>query len=122
MSVRSDGKYEAFSETADGDQALVLVLLPDALRGKTSRDAYVAEDHIFMYAPASGEELLMILKDVSGTGDTHAVGEKLIIDTGTGKLVVTTGLPEMESFVLMEVPLVNPPVGDILALVRYTGH
>lgn len=112
--------YEVYNPGADGEQREVLVLLADQLQGKTATDAYVDGQRGFLYAPAAGDELNMIVANISGTADDHTIGEMLMIDNGTGKLVVTTGSPEMESFQLLEA--ITDPTVDTLAHVEYTGH
>ena len=104
----------------DGDQRLIAVLLPDELRGKTPADAYAAGERCFLYVPANGEELNMIVEDVSGTGDDHAVGDYLMVDDGTGKLLAADADAESNPFILLE-NIVNP-MADTLAHVMYTGH
>lgn len=120
--LNSQGRpqWEAYNADADGNQRLVAVLLPDTLRGKTATDAYVSGDHCFVYIPAPGEELNMLIADVAGTADDHAFGEILIIDDGTGKLVATTGSPESEPFQLLEV--ITDPEADTLAHCIFTGY
>ena len=61
----------------------------------------------------------MLLQDVAGTGDSHAIGDRFIVDNGTGKLIATTGTPESEPFILMET--VAAPTADALAHVIFTG-
>lgn len=95
--------WEAFNADADGNQRLVAVLLPDALRGKLYSEAYVSGDRCFLYCPLPGDELNMLVTDINtGTSDTFAIGDLLMIDDGTGKLIDTTGTPESESFICLE--------------------
>lgn len=116
--------WEVFNADADGNQRLVAVLLPDALQGKTATDAYADGDRCFLYCPAAGEELNMLVTDVNtGTSDAFAIGDLLIIDDGTGKLIDTTGSPEMESFICLET-YADPTSTqtDFLLHCMYTGH
>ena len=117
-----DGRFdwEAYNTSADGEQRMIAVLLPDRLKGKLETDAYVSGDRCFLYVPCAGEELNMLLGDVAGTGDDHTFGEILMVDDGTGKLVATTGSPESEPFMLLEA--VTDPVADTLAHCIYTGY
>ena len=112
--------YEVYAPGADGEQRAVLVLLPDHLQGRLHTDAYVSGTRGFLYCPAAGEELNMLVANISGTADDHSIGEVLMIDSGTGLLVTTTGSPEMESFICLEVA--TDPVADALLLCMYTGH
>lgn len=112
--------WEVFDAGADGDQRLIAVLLPDSLQGKTASDAYVDGDRCFLYVPAPGEELNVLVADISGTGDDWAIGDLLIVDDGTGKLIATTGSPESEPFIGLEA--VTDPTADHLLHVMYTGY
>jgi hypothetical protein len=112
--------WEVYNQAADGNRSLIAVLLPDALQGKCATDAYVTGSRGFLYMPAAGEQLNMILQDVSGTGDTHAIGERLIVDDGTGTLIATTGTPESEPFILLET--LAAPTADGLARCMFTGY
>ena len=114
--------FEIYNADADGGmpKGPLYVLLPDDLRGIPVTTAYAAGDRCFLYTPVAGDELNMLLLDVSGTGDDHTKGEMLIIDDTTGKLIATTGTPESEPFQLLET--VTDPVADTLAWVVYTGH
>lgn len=111
--------WEVYNQAADGNQALIAVLCEDILNGKTVSDAYVSGTRGRLYIPLPGDDLNMLLADVSGTADDHVIGEKLMVDDGTGKLIATTGTPEAEPFVLMET--VTDPTADTLAWCIFTG-
>lgn len=108
--------YKIYDETADGDQPTgafwVVTNLLQAMLGKLCSDSIAAGDRVMVYAPRPGEELNLLLKDISGTGDDHTKGEKLMVDTGTGKLIATTGTPETEIAQLLET--ITDPVADTL--------
>lgn len=114
--------FKVFTRGADGDHPLgpIFVLLADNLQGKTAGDAYAVGDRCFLYAPLPGEELNMLLLNIAGTADDHALGELLMVDNGTGKLIATTGTPECEPFVLLEA--VTDPVADTLAWTMFSGY
>lgn len=120
--IDSNGNFswEAYNADADGNRRLIAVLLPDTLRGKLATEAYTSGDHCFVYVPAPGEQLNMLIADVAGTADDHAFGELLIVDDGTGKLIATTGTPESEPFMLLEA--ITDPTTDTLAHCIYTGY
>lgn len=115
-------KFEIYNADADGGRPKgpLFVLLADELQGKLATDAYAAGDHCYVYCPAAGEELNMLIGDVAGTADDHAFGEMLIIDDTTGKLIATTGTPESEPFQLLEA--ITDPTADTLAHCIYTGY
>ena len=114
--------FTPYSRDADGDmpKGPLWVLLPDRLQGKTVTDAYAAGDRCFLYCPLAGDELNLLLDDISGTTDDHAAGEILMVDTETARLIATTGSPESEPFLLLEA--ITDPVADTLAWVIYTGY
>lgn len=113
--------YKIFAPGTDGEHPLgaLYVLLENSLAGKPATEAYAAGDRCFLYVPQPGEELNMLILNISGTGDDHALGEKLMIDTGTGKLIATTGTPESEPFELLEA--ITDPTADTLAWVLFSG-
>ena len=115
-----DGRmtYGVWTGSANGEQDEVIVLMEDRYQGKTKDDAYANGDHGFMYIPEAGDELLVLLK--GATPGNHAIGEKLIIESASGKLIATAGIPEMEPFKLLET--ITGATSDTLALVRCTGH
>lgn len=114
--------WEAFNADADGDQRLIAVLLENALLGETMDTAYVDGQRCFLYVPAAGEELnMLVAAPGTGTGDAFAIGALLMVNDGDGLLVATTGSPESEPFIVMET------VSDVVAAgtltwVMYTGH
>lgn len=113
--------YEAFNgDAADGERFPVAVLYEDFLQGKTKENAYADGARGFLYFPVHGEELMMRIKDVSGTGDDYTIGQRLIIDDGTGELIGTTGSPESEPFQMLET--ITDPTTARWAMVMYTGR
>lgn len=116
--------YKIYNRDADGDQPLgafwVVTERLNALQGKTATDSYAAGARVSLYSPQAGEHVNLLLKDISGTGDDHALGEILMVDDGTGKLIATTGSPETEVAVLLEA--VTDPTADTLAWCEWSGH
>ncbi len=106
--------------SADGDRIAIIVLREDYLQGKTTADAYAAGDRCFLYCPAVGEEINVLKLDVSGTGDDFAIGDKLIVDDGTGKVLLSASTPESEPFICLET--VTDPTADQLVHVQFTGQ
>lgn len=107
-----------FSATS-GHRRLIAVLLEDELRGGALDEAYVSGSIVPLYIPLPGDELNMLLADVTGTGDTHAVLKMLMVQTATGKLI-TESSPESEPFQLLEAQAAL--TGDVLAPCVYTGY
>lgn len=113
--------WEPYDSAVDAEAGLVAILLADRLQGKLATDAYVTLDRCFMYCPLAGEEMNVLLEDVSGTADDFAIGDKLIVDDGTGKFLASVGTSHVkaETFICLEV--VTDPVADTLVRALYTG-
>lgn len=120
VSLNSDGEYEAWNGAADGEQDEVIVLTEDWTLGKTVNDAYADGARAQAYIPMPGDEIQVLFGNASGTADDVTVGMKMIIDDGTGKVIPTTGSPEMEPFKALEA--ITDPTADQLLLCRFTGH
>ena len=123
ISAITNGKFtfRAYQPGSDGLRPLGgLPILIENLRGGDNATAYVTGEGCRVYFPLHGDVLIMILQDVSGTADAHTFGELLIPDTGTGKLIATTGSPEIEPFTLCET--LTAPAADVLGHVIYTGY
>jgi hypothetical protein len=114
--------YKAYQPGTDGEQPLgpFWVLLENYLLGLAASVAYASGDRCFLYCPEPGDELNLLIANIAGTADDHALAEKLMVDTGTGKLIATTGSPETEVAVLNEV--ITDPVADTLAWCTWSGH
>lgn len=114
--------YEVYDRGADGDrpQGAVAILPEDRLQGRTIYDAYESGQLAEVYFPVPGDEFLMLLQDVGGTGDTRAVGDIYVIDNGTGTLIPTASTPETEAFVLLE--NLAAPTADVLGHVQFSGY
>jgi hypothetical protein len=119
VSLISAGTYSLYTGV-DGEQGPIVVLCEDWGQGKTPTSAYADSDRFLGYTPVAGDELQMLFGNATGTGDDVAIGDKLIIDGSTGKVIPTTGSPESEPFVALEA--IVDPVADQLILCRYTGH
>jgi hypothetical protein len=111
--------WEVFNQSGDGVRGLVAVLLEDDNQGKGYDDAYVSGTRGRMYCPVAGEELNMRILDIAGTGDDFAIGDRLMINDGDGKLVDNSS-GESVPFVGLET--VTDPTADHLMHCLYTGH
>lgn len=112
--------YRVYQPGTDGERREVIIVLEDYLQGRLASDAYSDGDHIFLYSPVAGDEMNILLLNLSGTADDHLIGEMVMPDTGTGKFIATTGSPEMEPFRLLEA--VTDPTADTLAWAVCTGR
>lgn len=106
--------WKIFSRDADGDRPKgpYIVLTEDIGQGKTMDDAYAAGARAFGFVPYAGCELNLLFKNVAGTADDVVAGDLFIVDTGTGKVIVTTGTPEDEPFMALEA--LTDPTADTL--------
>lgn len=123
--IDGNGRMTFELANMDGDgtrpKGPLYVLLEDSLQGRTSTDAYAAGEACFLYTPAAGEELNMLVLNLAGTADDHPFGEMLVVDDTTGQLIVTPGgAEETEPFKLLEA--ITDPTADTLAHVVYTGY
>lgn len=114
--------FELYNADADGGRPKgpFYVLREDGLQGRDTSTAYAAGERAFFYTPLPGEELNLLVANLAGTGDDHAVGEMLIVDDTTGLMIATTGAPETEVAQLLEV--ITDPTADTLAWCVWTGY
>ncbi len=108
-------KWQVYDQAANSANGAWAVLLPDKLQGKTSLQAYADGDRCRVYIPHAGDELNVLKQDVGGTADDFAVGDLLIIEDGTGLVILTTGTPEQEHFTCLET--ITDPTADQLVWV-----
>jgi len=104
----------------DGDRAAIVVLLPDPTKSATT--AYASGGNCFLYCPTPGEELNMLFEDIAGTGTDQdvCIGDKLIVDDGTGKVMKSTGSVEAEPFIALEAA--TNVAADTLIHCMFTGY
>jgi len=114
--------WEIYNADADGGRPKgpFILLKEDLLQGKTTADAYAAGDRAFGAILLPGCEFNGLVLNLAGTGDDHPLGEILIVDDTTGKFIVTTGTPETEPAMLLEV--ITDPTADTLAWMIWTGY
>ena len=112
----SGGNYVA----ADGNKKAIAVLLENDHEGKTYDDAYAAGDRGKVYYPAMGEQFNMIVQVQSGTGDTFAIGDEMMVDDGTGKLLACDSDAEAHPFTNLETEA-TPLDADEWKWVRFNG-
>jgi hypothetical protein len=116
--------YKYYAPGTDGEQPRgafwVVTEKLLAFEGKTINDSYAAGGRVSLYSPQPGDELNLLVANLAGTADDHLLGEVLIVDTGTGKLIATTGSPETEVAQLLEA--ITDPTADTLAWCQWSGH
>lgn len=103
-----------YNRDADGNNPAGphIILTEDSLQGKLATTQLVAGERVRGYVPVQGDELNLLLANLSGTADDHTAGEILMINDGDGKFIATTGTPEQEVAVLRED--VTDPTADTL--------
>lgn len=104
----------------DGDRIPIAILLDDKNQGKLYSTAYADGDTAEVYFPLPGEELNILLENQSGTADAFAVGDRVMVDDGTGKFLAVDSDPESEPFELMEA--VSALTADAWAWAMATGQ
>ena len=102
---------------ADGERVLLGVLLEDSIQGKTTSDAYTSGTLGRVFFPCPGDEFLGLVAD---SEDTVAIGDKLILDNGTGEFLETTGTPESEPAIALEA--LGTIAADTLCHMMATGQ
>lgn len=113
-------KWRAYQPGTDGERRIIAVLLEDAEQGFGLDTAYVDGKMGKVYCPLPGEELNMLFGNAAGTGDDIAAGDMMIVDTGTGKVIETTGSPESEPFRAMAA--ITDPTDDEHLPCMFTGY
>lgn len=109
---------------ADGDNIAIGVLVCFADHaacppGKSATDAYATGERGAIYWPQNGDQLNMLFQNAAGTADDIVMGDKLIVDDGTGKLLKSTGTVESEPFIAAEA--IVDPTADQLFLCEFIG-
>ena len=107
------------NQAADGTLALVAVLLPKHIEGGIATAAYVDGDRCYLYCPAPGEILNMLVANISGTADSFAIAARMMIDDTTGKLVADSSGASVP-FIIVETSAAL--TADTLLACMYTGH
>lgn len=117
--------FELYNADGDGGRPKgpILILLEDSLQGRDATTAYAAGDRAFVYTPLAGEELNLLLGDVSGTGtgSDFTKGDMLTIDDTTGEFIksMTTSV-EIECAQILET--LTDQTADVLGWSYWTGY
>ena len=108
------------SSLAAGTHRGIAVLVNDSEQGQLATTAYVANTRCFVYWPASGEELNLLMGNIAGTGSAEDIqqGQALGVDT-TGKLIVDSTY-NSRPFEAME-PVHGFVTADFLLWVKFRG-
>jgi hypothetical protein len=114
--------WKLYNRDADGNRPAgpLIVLTEDRRIGRTMLDAYAAGERAFGFIPLAGCELNLLYMNVSGTADDVAAGDLLTVDDSTGKVIVTTGTPEIEVAHAQEA--IVDPTADTLLWSTWSGY
>ena len=118
----SGGKHtwQAYSGS-NGHRKLISILLENEMIGKTCEDQIASGQKVRMYCPIPGDELLVLVSAAgTGTGDSKAIGDKLILANG-GTFIATASTPEAEPFEVMET-MADVVAAGTLTHVMFTGN
>lgn len=112
--------WKVYNPGTDGAIAGPIAVLDfDRMQGKTMTDGYTDGEPIQIYVPRPGEYLNMLFKNIAGTGDAFTIGQLLIVDDSTGKLIADTGSPAQKPFTCMET--IAAITVDTLGLTLFNG-
>lgn len=91
--ISGDFSWGIYNPTADADPRIIAVFIEDSDQGFPYNIAYTSGTHCFLYVPANGEFLNMLMTAAAGTGgaNIYTVGERLGVKAGTG--LVYAGAP-----------------------------
>ena len=112
--------FQAYNGS-NGHRKLIAILLENEMVGKTCEDTISADQKVRVYCPVPGEDLLVRVSAAgTGTGDSQAIGDKLILANG-GTFIATAGSPEAEPFEVMET-MSDVVAAGSLTHVIFTGN
>jgi len=122
--ARGDNGQWTYRPATPGGDGLpsVIQILCERLTGHNSDVAYEAGEIGRLYIPAPGELLYVRVSAAgTGTGDSVADGDYLIVDNASGLLIATTGTPASKPFRAAEA-VTDVTAAGTLVLCEYTGH
>ncbi len=120
--VNNRFQWEPYDQSFNAQMGLVAILLPDRMQGKIVTDAYTALDRCFLYCPLNGEEMNVLLHNVTGTADDVVLGDRLIVVDGEGTFITTTGTAADKSEPFVALEAITDPTADQLIHVMFTGY
>jgi hypothetical protein len=93
------------------------VLDLDALQGGSETQQYADGARCFLQFALPGDEFNLLVKNIAGTGDHFAIGDVLMVEHTSGKLIAATGSPTGPLFTVQET--VAALTADTLVWVMY---
>ncbi len=82
--------YRVCTPGTNGYPSEVAVLVEDELQGVADTVAFTTGRNCRVYYPLFGEEINCLVKNLSGTADTHAIGDLFEIENASGLLIAST--------------------------------
>lgn len=116
--VAGEFSFRCYQPGTSGDPRLIIILLPDELQGGLNTTAYTANTRGYLYCPLPGEIINILVKDIAGTGDTHAIGDRMYAETGSGKFLVQSTSANISQFTLVEKATTAFTADGLLAAMR----
>ena len=113
----SSGQYVS----NDGDRKAIAILLEYDPEGGIYSRSYVDDEMGRVYWPAMGEQFNMLVKVISGTPDTFVIGEEMMIEDGSGKLLTADSDAEAHPFTMLETEA-TALTADEWKWVRFNGE
>lgn len=107
--------FRAASIGSDGDARPQFLLLPDHLQGGIATQAYTAGRRGYLYVPLPGDDLNLLMKNISGTSDHFAIGDAISI-SNNGKGIAATGASK--PYIMMETQAAGLTVDTLLHVQR----
>lgn len=118
--------WEVYNTAGSGVPRVVAILEEDRGQGKLMTDAYVTGTECRVYLPVPGEELNVLITDITGTGATsdYVVGDLLeVIDAlGTFRDVAVAGTGYLRSAPFQVLENYSDMVGDTHLHAMFTGY
>ena len=115
--VSGRSTFEPPDLSADGDKTGFAIVLEDRTQGGTITDSYATGERLFLYYPALGEKINVLVQASAGA---LVKGDLLILDDDTGDFIKTTGSPGSEPFEVLEAS--SDSASDRHVLCRFVGH
>lgn len=96
MDARGRFAWRVYQPGTDGLRRPIVVLREAQLLGKLKTTAYADGDACWLYCPINGDEVQILMKNETGTGDSVSLGDMITFDSGTGKGVPVTAVEAIQ--------------------------
>lgn len=114
--------FRSVQTGSNGDRRPIILVLEDDGQGVAAdingANTYSNGQRCRLYQPIPGDEFNALFKNIPGTSDHFAIGDKMMIDASTGKLIAGTGSAVSQPFEVEETVAAGLTV-DTLVAVKY---